>query len=230
MFTVCLCPFQLTALHFCLLREQSMPLCAPVDQVGSAFLAPFVLAAFVHLGTQTASVGVLQAVGVVCTEALSLSHSLCLLPGHPHTYKKTLTTHCKIQVLEQTRVSQNHFMNSKMIVWGFFFGCWSELPEWKISHIYNLLTCCFAFGKYRRTGLTDWALEEPFSPAAVFAFWLLHYKTFCLNFCLFLTHFLLLSRRKFWIISPHWQKNKKDRSLRTLIRQNSPVRWMFCFF
>lgn len=161
MFTVCSCPFQLTVLHFCVRREQSLPLCAPADQVGSAFLAPFVLAAFVHLGMQTASVGVLQAVGVVCTVRLSLSRSLSLrsLPGHPHTYKKTLTTHCKIQVLEQTRVSQNHFRSSKMIVLGFFFGCWSELPEWKISHICNLLTCCSAFGKYRRTGRTDWALQ-----------------------------------------------------------------------
>lgn len=69
------------ARHIRLQREQSRPLWAPASQ---AFLAPSVLAAFVHLGTQTANVGVLQAVGVVCTETFSLP----LLPGHPHTFEK----------------------------------------------------------------------------------------------------------------------------------------------
>lgn len=74
MFTVCTCSFQLTTLYFCLWREQSLPLCAPAGQADSLpFFSPSVLAAFVHLGTQTSSVGVLQAVGVVCGETFSPS-------------------------------------------------------------------------------------------------------------------------------------------------------------
>lgn len=49
------------------------------------FLASSILAASVHLGTQAASVGVLQAVGAVrAAEAFSFA----LLSGHPHTSEK----------------------------------------------------------------------------------------------------------------------------------------------
>lgn len=81
----------------------SVSTCRPGRLCLLSFLAPSVLAAFVHLGTQTANVGVLQAVGVACAEAFSLP----LLPGHSYTSKKTLTTHYRIQVAEQTSLSQN---------------------------------------------------------------------------------------------------------------------------
>lgn len=72
--------------------------------------AASVLAAFVHLGTQTANVGVLQAVGVVFAVAFPLPP----LPGHPHTFKKIHWPHTAGSKPEKkTHVwVKIHFMNS----------------------------------------------------------------------------------------------------------------------
>lgn len=127
MFTVCTCTFWFP--HPPLPCPEgtipaSVSTCRPGQLCLLSFLAPSVLATYVHLEKQTANVGVLQAVGVVCAKPFSLS----LLPGHPHTFKNTNHTLQDPSRRTNTSLSQNHFMNSVLaqfeqrIVLTLFFG------------------------------------------------------------------------------------------------------------
>lgn len=129
--------------HIRLQREQSWPLWAPAHQACSALLSASVLAASVHLGTQTAHVGVLQSVGVVCGGFLSLccQVTLTLFKKHwPHfIWSRT-----------NRRVNQNHSMNParrKRSFWPFSLArdrdYWNE--KFPISTTYWQVVC---FGKY----------------------------------------------------------------------------------
>lgn len=108
----------------------SVSTCRPGRLCLLSFLAPSLLAALVHLGTQTANIGVLQAVGVACTEAVSLLHccqvTLTLLKNTDHTLQDP---RCGIN----TSLSQNCCMNpvlvQQSIVSTLFFGSRSELLE-----------------------------------------------------------------------------------------------------
>lgn len=104
-----------------------------------AFFSSSVRADFVHLGTQASSVGVLQAVGVVCSDIFCVR----LLPGQSHPYKNNADHTLQDSSLRtNTRVSQNHFMNSGLIqfenvlvfLWLLIITYWNEKFPISSSH------------------------------------------------------------------------------------------------
>lgn len=117
MFTICTCPFRFPPPPTSAPRGNNPCLCEHLQARRLcllSFLAPSVLAAFVHLGTKTASVGVLQAVGVVCAPRLSLflrcQVTLTLLK------KNTDHTLPDPSCRTNTSLSQNRFMNSVLVL------------------------------------------------------------------------------------------------------------------
>lgn len=126
-------------------------------------LPPTVLAAFVHLGTQTASVGVLQAVGVVCAEAFSLSSLAARSPSH--VFKNTDHTLHGPSLRANPGVSQNHFIYTvSASVWKYdtfdhFLWLWIRTTRMKNFPYLQFTDKLFAFGKCK----TDWRVLLDYS-------------------------------------------------------------------